>query len=77
MNISITKDWLGWQSDNQTIIDSEGPYNELIVRIDALTGEFMDRKAYFGVSLGGPIGSTPSPVISWTPSSTKAASPTQ
>jgi len=52
LDISITKTELGWQPDSQTIIDSEGPYNELIVRVDPMTGGYISREAFFGQKLG-------------------------
>ena len=64
MDISITQAELGWQSDSQTTLDpdSDGTYNEIIIRIDAVTGDYVSRMAYFGVSLGGPIIPQPIPL---------------
>jgi hypothetical protein len=68
--INITRDWLNWQPDSQTILSSDGPYNELIARIDYATGKFISREAYYGVSFGlvPPISTTP--FVPWSPTST-------
>ena len=76
-NISVTKAWLGWQSDNQTIMDAMEPYGQLTVTIDALTREFIERRANYPVYLGPSPGITPSTVILWTPSSATGTPPTQ
>jgi hypothetical protein len=67
MDISVTKAWLGWQSDNQTIMDVMEPYGQLTVNIDGLTGEFIDRRANYPIRLGPPPGISFTPVIPWTP----------
>jgi hypothetical protein len=66
MNISVTKEWLGWQPDIQTQLVGDGPYNELTVRVDAVTGEYMSRTASAAEFIGGP-GMTPSPITPWAP----------
>jgi hypothetical protein len=76
MDISITKAWLGWQTDSQTTMESEGPFNEIIVRIDAVTGEYISRMAYFAPFIGGP-GMTPSTETPWSPPATTAINPIQ
>jgi hypothetical protein len=69
MNILVTKAWLGWHSDSHTTLQSDGPYNELVVYIDAVTGKYMSRMAYYAVFIGGP-GMTPSLASTWVPSTT-------
>ena len=57
MDISITKAEFGWQPDSQTTMDpgAADTYNEIIIRIDAVTGDYVSRTAYFAFLLGGPI----------------------
>jgi hypothetical protein len=64
MNIEVTKAWLGWQPDSQTTLGPEEKYNELTVDIDAVTGEYVSRRAYYGYFIGGP-GMTPPPSTPW------------
>jgi hypothetical protein len=74
MNISITQTWLDWQPDSQTTLSLDDTYNELTVNIDAVTGEYLSRMAYFAVFIGGP-GMTPSDITPWIPSSTITTTP--
>jgi hypothetical protein len=74
MNILITKAWLGWQADSQTTLSPDDTYNELTVSIDAVTGEYISRMAYFAVFIGGP-GMTPPDITPWVPSSTITTTP--
>jgi hypothetical protein len=76
MNISITKTWLGWQLDSQTTLSPDDTYNELAVNINAVTGEYISRMAYFAVFIGGP-GMTPPDLTPWVPSSIITTTPIQ
>ncbi len=74
MDISVTRAWLGWVDDGQqTILQGQEPYNEIVVRLDAVTGEFTSRTACFAMQLGGP-GYVPPTVTPWTPAVSDNAS---
>jgi hypothetical protein len=55
-NISVTQAELGWQGDSQTTLNpnAEGICNEIVIRIDPVTGDLVSRTAYFALPLGGP-----------------------
>ena len=57
MNISVTDTELGWQSDRRTTLNSgtDGTYNEIIIRINAVNGDYVSRTAYYAVKLGGTV----------------------
>ena len=46
-NISVTQAELGWQTDSQTTLNPgpDGHFTEIIIRIDAVTGDFLSRTA--------------------------------
>jgi len=46
-NISVTQAELGWQSDSQTTLNPgpDGNYTEIIIRIDAVNGNYVSRTA--------------------------------
>lgn len=73
LDISVTREWLGWQPDAQTTLEGEEPYNEIVVRLDGVTGEFMSRMAYFALPLGGP-GIAPPEITPWTPAASDNSS---
>jgi hypothetical protein len=62
----LLKAWLGWQPDSQTTLSPDDIYNELTVRINAVTGEYISRMAYFAVFIGEP-GMTPPDITPWGP----------
>ncbi len=59
LHANVTRVELGWQEDDKTTFGPEEVYPNLIITIDAGTGEIISRSATRGVLLGGPIPETP------------------
>ena len=59
-NISVTQAELGWQSDSQTTLNPgpDGTFDEIVIRIDAVTGEIVSKSADTAIHLGPAPSST-------------------
>jgi hypothetical protein len=53
-NISITQAEIGWQSDSQTTLNPgpDGTFDEIVIRIDAVSGEIVSKTADVAIYLG-------------------------
>ena len=54
VNISVTQAELGWQSDSQTTLNPgpDGTFDEIVIRIDAVSGEIVSKTADVAIYLG-------------------------
>jgi hypothetical protein len=54
VNISVTQAELGWQSDSQTTLNPgpDGNFDQIVIRIDAVSGEIVSKTADVGIYLG-------------------------
>jgi len=59
-NISVTQAELGWQSDSLTTLNPgpDGTFDQIVIRIDAVSGEVVSKTADIAVSLGPAPSST-------------------
>jgi hypothetical protein len=62
-NISVTQAELGWQSDSQTTLNPgpDGTYNQIVIRINAVSGEIVSKTADVAIYLG-PVPTTTTPI---------------
>jgi hypothetical protein len=53
-NISVTQAELGWQSDSQTTLNPgpDGTFDQIVIRIDAVSGEIVSKSADTAIYLG-------------------------
>jgi hypothetical protein len=60
-NISVTQAELGWQSDSQTTLNPgpDGTFDQIVIRIDAVTGEVLSKTADVAIYLGPVPTTTP------------------
>jgi hypothetical protein len=58
-NISVTQAELGWQSDSQTTLNPgpDGTFDEIVIRIDAVSGEIVSKTADVAI-YPGPVPTT-------------------
>ena len=54
VNISVTQSELGWQSDSQTTLNPgpDGTFDQIVIRIDAVSGEIVSKTADVAIYLG-------------------------
>jgi len=59
-NISVTQAELGWQSDSLTTLNPgpDGTFDQIVIRIDAVSGEVVSKTADIAVTLGPAPSST-------------------
>jgi len=59
LNTNVTQNELGWQEDDKTRLGPEAVYPNVIITVDAKTGDIVLREATSGVLLGGPLPPAP------------------